>query len=172
MVIVHIVSPHPPFVLDKAGNSIVPNRPYLPGDGEAFGGNSREYQRQYVEQLEYINKRILSAIDSILAESTTPPVIILQGDHGPGSLLRRDNINDTCIWERSSILNAYLLPGTKVDGVYPEITPVNTFRLIFNNYFGTNYDLLPDLTYFSPQSYPYDFTDVTSGSEIQCSILE
>ncbi len=169
LVIVHIVSPHPPFVLNKSGNAVSPNRPYMPGDGEAFGGNSIEYQRQYVEQLEYINNEILKSIDVILANSATPPVIILQGDHGPGSLLRRDDIKDTCIWERSSILNAYYLPGISQDVLYPGITPVNTFRVIFNSYFGTNYKMLPDNVYFSPQAFPYDFTNVTKNANDPCS---
>jgi hypothetical protein len=168
LAIVHIVSPHPPFVLDKSGHDVTPNRPYLPGDGEAFGGNSAEYQRQYVEQVEYLNKEILASVDEIIANSAVPPIIIIQGDHGPGSLLRRDDINHTCIWERSSILNAYYLPGVSQDILYPEITPVNTFRVIFNSYFGTDYELLPDSIYFSPQAYPYDFTDVTKIAEDPC----
>jgi len=168
-VIVHIVSPHPPFVLNQSGNPIVPNRPYMPGDGEAFGGNSKEYQRQYAEQVGFANGEVLAAIDSILANSNTPPIIILQGDHGPGSLLRRDNINNTCLWERSSILNAYYLPGGNSSTLYPEITPVNTFRVIFNLYFGTAYEMLPDKTYFSPQAYPYDFADITALVNNNCT---
>ncbi len=169
LVIVHIVSPHPPFVLDKSGNDVAPNRPYLPGDGEAFGGNSAEYQRQYVEQVKFLNMEILKSVDEIIAKSAIPPIIILQGDHGPGSLLRRDDIDNTCIWERSSILNAYYLPGVSQDILYPEITPVNTFRVIFNSYFGTSYELLPDTIYFSPQAHPYDFTNVTKNANDPCS---
>jgi hypothetical protein len=167
-VVIHIVSPHPPFVLDKNGDNITPDRPYLPGDGEAFGGNSLEYQRQYIEQVEFLNKEILKAIDEIIANSPIPPVIILQGDHGPGSLLRRDDITHTCVWERASILNAYYLPGVSQEVLYPEITPVNTFRVVLNSYFGTNYELIPDKVYFSPQAHPYDFTDVTEIANKPC----
>lgn len=46
------------------------------------------------------------------------------------------------------MLNAYYLPGANVSEIlYPSITPVNTFWVIFNNYFGTNLDLLPDKNY-------------------------
>ena len=43
--------------------------------------------------------------------------------------------------------------------LYPAISPVNSFRLIFNEYFGANYPLLPDQTYISdtttvPDAYP------------------
>ena len=36
----------------------------------------------YVEQLKYVNKRIIEVVDSIVAQSAVPPVIIVQGDHG------------------------------------------------------------------------------------------
>lgn len=28
------------------------------------------------------------------------------------------------------------------------MTPVNTFRVLFNKYFGTNLEILPDITYY------------------------
>jgi hypothetical protein len=167
-VVVHIISPHPPFVLDRYGNSIKSSHPYMPGDGEAFGGSPQEYQQLYGEQVEYINARILEAIDAILENSKTPPIIIIQGDHGPGSLLRRDSIEVSCLWERSSILNAYYFPDGIIDQLYPSITPVNTFRVIFNTYFGTNYPLLPDSVYFSPQTFPYNFTEITNRADDIC----
>lgn len=39
-----------------------------------------------------------------------------------------------------------LIPHNEVDKsiLYPSITPVNSFRLIFNLYFNTQYELLPD----------------------------
>jgi hypothetical protein len=68
-------------------------------------------------------------------------VIILQGDHGWG--------NTPSL--KMYILNAYYLPGAS-NAVYPMITPVNTFRTIFNAYFGGNYELLPDISYYSNHS--------------------
>jgi hypothetical protein len=34
---------------------------------------------------------------------------------------------------------------------------VNTFRVIFNRYFGADYELLPDESYFSSPTTPYQF---------------
>jgi hypothetical protein len=168
-VFVHIVGPHPPFVLDQAGRPVQSDRPYVPGDGEAAGVSSQEYQRQYIEQLIYINGQIEVAIDAILEHSATPPIILIQGDHGPGSLLARDSLEKTCLWERTSILSAYYFPGAQTEALYPEITPVNSFRILFNTYFGTQLPLVTDRTFFSPQSWPYDFTDVTGQIEPSCS---
>jgi hypothetical protein len=44
--------------------------------------------------------------------------------------------------------------------LYPTITPVNTFRLVFNDYFGGRYELLPDISYFSPVPKLYEFSEV------------
>ena len=48
------------------------------------------------------------------------------------------------IRERHAILNAYYLPGDGSKKLYPSISPVNTFRVVFSHYFGADLDLLPD----------------------------
>ena len=45
-----------------------------------------------------------------------------------------------------------------MDKLYPSITPVNSFRLVFNHYFGTNFDMLADESYITSSSR---FTKVT-----------
>ncbi len=166
-VFVHIVGPHPPFVLNRRGEVVKPSGPYLAGDGEAFGGSPAEYQQQYIEQLIFINSQVQEAVEAILEKSVHPPIILIQGDHGPGSLLRRDSLENTCLFERSSILSAYYLPNNS-SSLPQDISPVNSFRVILNAYFGTNLDFLPNYTYFSPQSWPYDFTDITDQIETSC----
>jgi hypothetical protein len=44
--------------------------------------------------------------------------------------------------------------------LYPTISPVNSFRLVFNSYFGGKYDMLDDATYFSPVPKLYDFSEI------------
>lgn len=143
---IHVISPHPPFVFDPDGN------PTYPPD---FWNEQRMYPydlyaRGYTNQLTYLNRKVLQAIDTLLAESDTPPIIILQGDHGPWMQPK-----DRRMW----ILNAYYLPGN-TDKLYPTITPVNTFRLVFDTYFGGKYDMLEDASYFSPVPNLYDFTEM------------
>ena len=60
---------------------------------------------------------------------------------------------------RYQILNAYCLPRDGTKSLYPAITPVNPFRFIFDKYFGTDYALLPDVSYNQsgqpvPETYP------------------
>jgi len=40
---------------------------------------------------------------------------------------------------------------------------VNTFRIIFNSYFGGNYDMLPNVSYFSPVPNLYEFSEVKNN---------
>ena len=93
---------------------------------------------------------MLEAVDTLLAESETPPIIIFQGDHGPWLQPRE---------KRMWIFNAYYLPENN-DKLYSKITPVNTFRLVFNTYFGGKYDMLEDVSYFSPVPKLYNFSEI------------
>jgi hypothetical protein len=60
------------------------------------------------------------------------------------------------------MLNAFLFPDRDYSRVYPSISPVNTFRLIFSQYLGQDYALLPDRSYFSNYKQFYKLYDVTS----------
>jgi len=163
-VFAHIVAPHPPFVFDAEGINIAPERVFGLEDGERFveqGGTREEYVTGYVDQLTYINRRVETVLDELLARSLRPTVIVLQSDHGPASPLDWKSLEDTDVRERLSILNAYFLPGEGAVELYKEITPVNTFRLILNRYFGTDLELLEDRSYFSTCEHPYRFLDVT-----------
>lgn len=166
-VFVHIIAPHPPFVFDADGKPVPSGRPYNPGDGEGFTGGPEEYQALYVEQLQFINKQVLRSIQQILHTSPNPPVILIQGDHGSGSLMN-SSIEQSCMYERTSILSAYYMPEGRTELLYPAITPVNSFRVVFNTYFGADFPLLPDQTYFSPFVNPYDFVDITERIETEC----
>lgn len=167
-VFAHIIIPHPPFVFDANGNQLTPKGSFSPSDGDAYQGSSEEYQANYLMQLEFINKEMMIVIDAILNNSPQPPIIILQADHGPGSLLYRDWIEGSCLWERASIMNAYYFPGNEYSHLNQTVTPVNTFRIIFNEFFNTNYEILRDDTYFSPISRPYDFKNITTRIEPHC----
>jgi hypothetical protein len=163
-VFAHVLAPHPPFVFGAQGNEITPARVFGLGDGSHFmaqGGTQEEYRAGYTNQLTYINHKVEAMLDELLAHSSRPTIVILQSDHGPGSQLVWDSLENTDLRERMSILNAYLLPGEEPVELYDEITPVNTFRFIFNRYFGADLELLEDRTYFSTWERPYRFVDVT-----------
>ena len=127
---VHILIPHVPYVFGPNGE-ILTDPGYFSG-GKAQPVNEEYRMKGYTGQIEFINARMLEILEILIEESDVPPIIVLQADTGA---------------ERGSefkILNAYYLPGDGYDFLYPTISPVNTFRLIFDTYFGTSLGLLPD----------------------------
>lgn len=146
---VHVISPHPPFVFGPDGEYT---------DPAEFWNDKKQYPkdlfaRGYQNQLTFLNQKVLEAVDTLIAESDMPPIIILQGDHGPWL-----QSNDKRMW----ILNAYYLPNHD-QGLYPTISPVNSFRYIFDEYFNGNYDMLSDVSYFSPVPKLYNFSEVKNN---------
>ncbi len=165
----HIVAPHPPFVFDSFGKPIYPDYKYFIGDGDSYPGTKEDYLLKYPQQLSYINTLVEKAILKILAKSETDPIIIIQGDHGPGLFLDSSSVENTCIFERASILNAYHLPGVYSDALlYSTITPVNSFRVILDKYFFTNLGLLDDKSYYALGKKEHFFVDVTNKDDSNC----
>lgn len=164
-VFAHILCPHPPFVFDAEGNEIEPDRSFYPGDGSHFmdrGGTVAEYLHGYKGQIAYITGRLQKTIEHILDKNKdNPPLIIIQADHGPGSGLSWLGVEETNVKERFSILNAVYLPGGGSPAFYERISPVNTFRIIFNEYFKTDYELLADRSFYATWAHPYNFIEVT-----------
>jgi hypothetical protein len=157
-----MVIPHVPFVFDADGN---PVQPMGSADGYAYTGGLEHYLQGYRGQAQYASKLAEEAIDDILRNSPTPPVIILQGDHGPGAYLDAGSADNTCLRERFGILNALYLPGQDAgrlaQSVPQDLTPVNTFRVVFNLYFGADLPMLPNHQYVAARQYVYDTIDVT-----------
>lgn len=168
-VFVHILAPHPPFVFTETGDPINPEYSMTLNDKPSMFNSLQEYRQSYYSELKFINRQTIDAIDKIMARSATPPIIILQADHGPSMLGNYDELDEACLYERYSILNAYYLPGFASLSIPEDVSPVNSFRLVFNLYFGTDLELLPDLMYFSPIGRMYRFTNVTSQGDNICS---
>ena len=153
-VFAHILLPHPPYVFGPDG--------VLPVS-EVTDGNDAP-REAFLGQLEYTNKRILEVIDELLRGSDeSDPVVIIQADEGPY------NPRVVSDWTSASpedyqvkfgILNAYYMPGIARTGLYPAITPVNTFRLLFNDYFGADFPLLEDRVYAFGERI-YENVDIT-----------
>lgn len=128
----HIVVPHTPFVFSPSGE-------YL-----ADGHRNYSDKKRYSDQVYFIDSQIVSISRQIIKNSTNPPIIIIQGDHG----VPLEYIKSGGTGQKPGILNAYYFPdGNDMENLYPTISPVNTFRLIFNLYFGANLDILPDKVY-------------------------
>ncbi|HQF63644.1 MAG TPA: hypothetical protein PLT26_14180 [Anaerolineaceae bacterium] len=126
----HFPAPHNPFVFTVDGEFAVTN--------EEIG---------YPNMVSYINNRMLVILQEIIENAETPPIIVLQSDHGWTTEHRLQN------------LNALYLPGNSTLPISDTLTPVNTFRIVFNTYFGGHYPLLPDVSYNSPEWRKLDLTE-------------
>jgi len=163
-VYMHFMIPHPPFVFDKDGKLLKPKGIINGKDGSHYfeiNPSKEEYRKKYKNQIVFLNKKAKEMIDEILSRSNRPPIIILQSDHGPGSMTYWEDPGKTDMKERLSILNAYYLPEEGKELLYQTITPVNSFRVIFNHIFNTDFELLNDKSYFATWNHPYKFINVT-----------
>jgi hypothetical protein len=152
---------HPPFVFGPNGEERSLQSSSLQF-WKDFGDPSRkELSQQYQDQLTYINKRMQSAVQAILGSRNRPVLIILQGDHGSSFLSPEQG--SSFYQERFSILNAIHVSDETV--LYDSMSPVNTFRIIFNTFFGTTYKLLEDRSLYSLRKTPYQWEDVTKQTK-------
>jgi hypothetical protein len=179
--------PGPTFVF---GHVLLPHEPYI---FEPDGGRVTEVEeaarplaRKFIDQVRFANRKLLELIDALLSEPPEErPVILLQADEGPhppGYLAHHvdydwTEASDAALEQKLRILNAYYLPGITDAGpaavapigpsratLYPSISPVNSFRVVFNAYFDAGLTLLPDRSYvFVDERHLYDFVDVTGG---------
>jgi hypothetical protein len=175
-VFAHLGIPHAPYVFDRRGRFVADS---LERDMQKFAD-----QAYYTaKQLELLVRRLLDATDR-------KAVIILQTDEGgdPVRVFRTFRVNEKVearyaelrndiatgrfgqpgvraeLLAKYRILNAYFLPGVSQDLLYPSITPVNTFRLVFDLYFGTAFGLLPDRIWAKVVDPPR-FVDITQRVE-------
>jgi hypothetical protein len=149
----HIPSPHTPFLFDADGDPI---REY----------NKKDEKQYYINQMIFINGKVVEMVDHIIRGSKNDPVILIQADHGPlptqdGQSI--DHLTQDYYRQRMRILNAYYLPQDGIEQLYSSISPVNSFRLVFNILFQTNLPLLDDFSYYSPLDNPLQMIDVTEG---------
>jgi hypothetical protein len=162
----HLICPHPPMIFGPNGEDVAHEHERFMLSDHKTNGRYREpedFARAYRDQSIFITRRIQATIDRILAESPEPPIIIVQSDHGSELNLDLGSVQNTDLHERMSILNAYYFPGGRYEGLYDSISPVNSFRVVLNTYFGAHLPLLPDRSYFSTSSDPYRFIDVTDA---------
>jgi hypothetical protein len=146
-VFVHLLAPHNPFAFGPNGEFLIRNFPFtLNNDRDA--ANPPDFAAGYTNEVSYLNKRFLEIVDQLISKSATPPIIIIQGDHGipriPG-------------WNMA-ILNAYYLPDGGNSKLYSSISPVNSFRIVFDTYFGGHLNILNDTTCNSSSDNPFGCT--------------
>jgi hypothetical protein len=147
--------PHPPFLYGRdgtiRGDVAVDFRP-------AAGFAASDSKDRYIDQLIFVNGVILETVRAIIDTSDEFPIIVVQTDHGPASNLPvggslDDEPSEQLLNEMMPILNAVLIPDKCSSALYPELSPVNTFRTIFDACLGTEFGRVSDASYFGETSF-------------------
>jgi hypothetical protein len=156
-VFAHILVPHEPFVFSPDGRCLSPDE-----------RKERTEKEAYVEQVRYANTLIKDFVSALLASDGPKPIIIIQADEGPYPTRYRTGYrswHDATVDElraKMGILNAFYFPDGDYRLLDPQVTSVNTFRIVFNKHFGTRLERLPDRSFAFPDIYKiYDFYDIT-----------
>lgn len=152
---VHLIT-HSPFVFNEDGS-------FVKKEAGVTTAHGREL---YLGQLLFLNKKLEALIEIIIAESETPPIIVIQSDHGSRDTVEEKvsdvhDFSDEYLMRRLRNFSAYYIPGANAL-LYNAITPVNTFRVIFNAYFGTDYEMLPDKSFITLPGEHYNVVDITN----------
>lgn len=135
----YVQCPHYPFVFDQAGNPV-------------NGGQNIKDQHYYLDQLQYLNTVLETAISNILTRDPEC-LIVLQSDHGtryPGQMLLfygepdYDPLLETPYMQNSLNCVYYQGQPLSIEGQ----TGINTWRILLNEIFGTELPMLP-----APEGY-------------------
>jgi hypothetical protein len=129
----HVLLPHRPAYLDRHGRV----RPVTMSDF-----NDRNHDSLYLEQLIYANTLIDSLAQAANQKRSRPLVLIIEGDHGNRYAEWGRHIRE----KQFMNLNTYYFSDKDYSALYDNISPVNSFRVVFNKYFGSNLPLLKDST--------------------------
>jgi hypothetical protein len=165
----HYMTPHPPYHFTTS---------IYEGASSSMDGTPWLDRNAYVREVTGLNLVVLKVVDDILAQSETPPIIIIQGDHGPASTFYRQKLswdmtadalasdmNDKVRVERFAILNAYYGPPEMQTMLYPSISPVNSFRVVLSYLTGTEMELLPDRSFVATFERPINFIELPELNE-------
>ena len=149
----HFALPHDPFVLNTNGDLQI---------FEETDSNYEESQKAYIEQLKFANKMTMKVIDDILLDSNRKAIIIIQSDHGERTKINWKNPTEEMIKQGLNNINAIYFPNTTNNFSYEKISNVNSFRIIFNEYFNTEFELLDDKYFWMELGEPpFKIIDVT-----------
>lgn len=147
-VFAHLLGVHFPIAIGKNGE---------------FAYASGMNAKAYLNQLEYVNRRVSQSLQKLIQNSKTLPIIILVSDHG----LKYDDFDTTGDYT-DSLLNfsAVYGPPELLDRLYDTITPVNVMRMVANQQRLGDFDLLPDISYYTdPQDQQLkELTNTCPGS--------
>jgi hypothetical protein len=160
-VLAHVMVPHPPFLRSETGASLTPPGIFTIKDGSMFPGAAEEYRRGYAAQARF-TFRLLERWLNKWRTLEHAPIVIVHGDHGPG--LGYDFV-DPLRGNVADRLPIFLGVQPSSYDLTPVGSPVNIYRELFDVVFGARLARLPDRSFVSGWTRPYDLVEVRPASE-------
>jgi len=155
-VFIHVGGPHLPIVFTSAGDPAA--RDVFGQDAHELGVSHERFVAAYVEEIQYLNRRVLEAVDE-LASRADDPIVILMSDHGSESRLDWNDSSRSDLQERFSNFFAARTPSKT--SVFPaDLTPINLFPILFDAYFDQAVPLQQARFFLSPIHNELEFTEV------------
>jgi len=144
-VLAHLRLPHEPYVYDENGNIMQ---------------NKGEYDKSaYLSQLKFTETKMLELIDTIQSHSPNA-VIIIFSDHGYRGEIDWENPKMIDYMRGFNTITSFYFP-IGYEKMPSEISNVNIFRIFFNSYFNTDFEILENKHMWYTAEKPYNHTKVS-----------
>lgn len=171
LIMAHLLIPHPPYYSNADGSL----SPWPQVDN--LGKTNRD---KYLGYLQFGNTQIKELVNSILKNSAGKTVIILNSDEGeyPDHIynsfsepydplnFKDDSFQDMRTWAdewiklKFGILQALYMPKVERE-MLSQISSVNIFRVLLNEYFGHQHEYLPDCHFALTSGKSFIYQDIT-----------
>ena len=159
----HIMIPHYPLIFGPNGESVTPGQSIITMNHPEYTSSGWDIKTQFMQQTQFANKKSIEFVDKIL-ENEKQSIIIIQSDHGSSFGVNLQDPTDDDAFQKLSNLSAIYFPDEKHRKMLTDDrTNVNTFRTVFNAYYGSNYEILEDRAYWGLSfKKPFWFKDMTN----------
>jgi hypothetical protein len=155
----HVLLPHVPYLVDERCH---PLEHMIPDNMEA---DTPEQREDYIGQVRCVDRLVLDLVNTLLQRSSTPPVILIVGDHGPrfadvGFYGHPEKVSRAFLRERFGAFGAFYLPAGGNSAFKEPVTLVNVLGNVLRYYFNADIPANANEMYVSGEQlyrfYPTD----------------
>jgi hypothetical protein len=155
----HVLLPHVPYLVDERC------RPLEHAISDDMEADTPEQRDDYVGQVRCVDGLVLDLVTTLLQRSSTPPVILVVGDHGSrfadvGFYGHPEAVSTAFIRERFGAFGAFYLPAGADSAFREPVTLVNVLGNVLRSYFNADLPPSPNDMYVSGDQlyrfYPVD----------------
>jgi hypothetical protein len=160
LVFTHVGSPHLPVVFAADGGPASPDLFGFTASDPAASPTA--FKTGYVDQIKYLNARVLAAIEPLIGRPDDP-IVIVMSDHGSELKLDWGSALNSDLRERFSNLFAAYTPG-QASLFQCDVTPIEIFPTLLNAYFDDDIPIPRRRFFASAAQHKLTSTELPAGS--------